>query len=56
MAGTNCGEIQYETGDALLLGERVVNTDHGAFIRDPDDEATTRGVCEGRDGAQWPGG
>ena len=56
MAGTNCGEIQYETGDALLLGEWVLNADHGAIIRDPDDEATTRGVCEGRDGAQWPGG
>ena len=56
MAGTNCGEIQYETGDALLLSERVFNTDHGAIIRDPDDEAATRGVREGRDGAQWPGG
>ena len=45
-----------ETGDALLLGEWVLNTDHGAIIRDPDDEATTRGVREGRDGAQWPSG
>ena len=45
-----------ETGDVLLLGERVLNADHGAIIRDPDDEATTRGVREGRDGAQWPGG
>ena len=45
-----------ETGDALLLSEWVLNTDHGAIIRDPDDEATTRGVREGRDGAQWPSG
>ena len=45
-----------ETGYALLLSERVLNTDHGAIIRDTDDEATTRGVREGRDGAQWPSG
>ena len=45
-----------ETGDALLLGERVLNTDHGAIIRDPDNEATTRGVREGCDGTQWPRG
>ena len=45
-----------EAADALLLGERVLNTDHGAIIRDPDDEATTRGVREGCDGAQWPSG
>ena len=41
-----------EAGDALRLGERVGHARHTAVVVDADDQAPSRGVGEGDDGAQ----